>query len=81
MEVLEITAEIQELILRGGSEEQMLVAGRKNGFMSMKEDAIIKAIEHIIPYEEISNFGTKVGAEDDEVTPVDNPPTEASTEV
>ena len=81
MEVLEITAEIQELILKGGSEEQMLVAGRKNGFMSMKEDAIIKAIEHIIPYEEISNFGTKVGAEDDEVVPVDNPPLEVSTEV
>jgi type IV pilus assembly protein PilB len=66
MEVLEINFEIQELILKGGSEEQMLIAGRKNGFVSMKEDAIAKALSHVIPYEEIYNFGSKVG-EDNEV--------------
>ena len=71
MEVLEINTEIQELILKGGSEEAMLLSGRKNGFVSMKEDAIIKAIEHVIPFEEISNFGTKVGLENDFDT-VDN---------
>jgi type IV pilus assembly protein PilB len=63
MEVLEISTEIQELILKGGSEEEMLLAGRKNGFVSMKEDAIIKALDHVIPYEEVNNFGTKVGTE------------------
>jgi type II secretory ATPase GspE/PulE/Tfp pilus assembly ATPase PilB-like protein len=79
MEVLEINSEIQELILKGGSEEEMLASGRKNGFMSMKEDAIKKALEHIIPYEEISNFGTKVGLED-ELPSVDNlEPTTIST--
>ncbi len=72
MEVLEINASIQELILKGGSEEEMLASGRKNGFMSMKEDAIKKAIDHIIPYEEINNFGTKVGGEED-LPSVDNP--------
>ena len=80
MEVLEINAEIQELILKGGSEEDMLKSGRKNGFMSMKEDAIRKALEHIIPYEEISNFGTKVGI-DDELPSVDNPNTDLVSEV
>lgn len=76
MEVLEVTTEIQELILKGGSEEEMLLAARKNGFVSMKEDAIIKALDHVIPYEEINNFGTKVGMENsiDEIDiPVDNP--------
>lgn len=63
MEVLEVSTEIQELILTGGSEEDMLLAARKNGFVSMKEDAIIKALNHVIPYEEINNFGTKVGME------------------
>ncbi len=75
MEVLEINAEIQELILRGGSEEEMFLAARKNGFMSMQEDAIVKALNHVIPYEEVSNFGTKVGVEnliDQNEQPVDN---------
>jgi type II secretory ATPase GspE/PulE/Tfp pilus assembly ATPase PilB-like protein len=65
MEIIEINNEIQELILKGGSEEQMLTAGRKNGFISMKEDAIIKALEHVIPYEEINNFGSKVGLDNE----------------
>jgi type II secretory ATPase GspE/PulE/Tfp pilus assembly ATPase PilB-like protein len=82
MEVLEINAEIQNLILKGGSEEEILVAGRKNGFMSMKEDAIIKALEHVIPYEEINNFGTKVGLETEaDFAPVDNPSEESTPEV
>jgi hypothetical protein len=46
----------------------------------MKEDAIKKALEHIIPYEEISNFGTKVGIDDD-MPSVDNPPQVTTTEV
>src|SRR5690606_32964087 len=41
MEVLEVDAEIQNLILHGGSEADMYKAARQKGFMSMKEDAII----------------------------------------
>lgn len=63
METLEITDEIQELILKGGSEEEIYKSARKNGFMSLREDAIIKALNHLIPQEEINNFGTKVGQE------------------
>jgi len=60
MEVFEVNDKIQELILHGGSEEDMYLEARKNGFMSMKEDAIIKALNHVIPYEEISTFGTTI---------------------
>ncbi len=82
MEVLEINTEIQSLILKGGSEEEILKAGRKNGFMSMKEDAIIKALEHVIPYEEINNFGTKVGLETEaDFHPVDNPESSTPSDV
>jgi type II secretory ATPase GspE/PulE/Tfp pilus assembly ATPase PilB-like protein len=85
MEVLEVNAEIQELILKGGSEESMFLSARKNGFVSMQEDAIIKALNHVIPFEEISNFGTKVGIENliDQIDePVDNlKPLEVSDEV
>lgn len=63
MEVLEVTPQIQELILKNGSEEEIYKVARANGFMSMKEDAIIKALEGQIPYKEVNDFGTKVGAE------------------
>jgi type IV pilus assembly protein PilB len=74
MEALEVNDEIQELILKNASEDQVFQVARKNGFMSMKEDAIIKALEHVIPYEEMSAFGTKVGLEvlDELTATVDN---------
>ncbi len=64
METLEITDDIQNLILKNGSEEQILAAAQKNGFMSMHQDAIIKALNHTIPFEEMNVFGTKVGMTD-----------------
>jgi type IV pilus assembly protein PilB len=74
-EVLEITDEIQELILRNASEEEFLQAARKNGFVSLYEDAIIKALKHEIPYEEMNVFRSKVGNDmmiEEDVHPVDN---------
>ncbi|MCA9365649.1 Flp pilus assembly complex ATPase component TadA [Candidatus Kaiserbacteria bacterium] len=64
MEALEINERIQELILRNASEEEMFHEARSNGFMSMKEDAIIKALNHVIPYQEMNTFGSKVGIEE-----------------
>lgn len=63
MEVLEINERIQEMILTNASEEDIFMVAREHGFMTMKEDAIIKALEHKIPFEEMSTFGTKVGLE------------------
>lgn len=63
METLEVDEGMQELILHNSSEEDIYHHARKNGFMSMKEDAIIKALNHVIPQEEVSLFGTKVGVE------------------
>lgn len=70
-EVLQVDETIQELILNGGSEEDMYKTARQNGFMSIKEDAIIKALEHVIPYEEMNIFGSKVGIDtlEEDVTP------------
>ena len=75
MEALEVDDEIQDLILHSASEDQIYQVARKKGFMSMKEDAIIKALNHMIPYEEMNSFGSKVGVENilDNITvPVDN---------
>jgi type IV pilus assembly protein PilB len=74
-EVLEVNDEIQELILRNASEEEFLQAARKNGFVSLYEDAIIKALNHEIPYEEMNVFRSKVGNEtmiEEDIHPVDN---------
>jgi type IV pilus assembly protein PilB len=76
MEALEINEEIQDLILHNASEDQIYQVARQHGFMSMKEDAIIKALQHVIPYEEMNAFGTKIGLEEsmeDFIIPVDNP--------
>lgn len=74
MEALEVNDEIQDLILHNASEDQMFQTARKNGFMTMKEDAIIKALQHKIPYAEMNAFGTKVGIDTmlDDVVAVDN---------
>jgi type IV pilus assembly protein PilB len=69
-EVLEINEEMQELILKNASEEEFFQSARKNGFVTIQEDAIIKALNHEIPYEEMTAFSTKVGIDsvgDDEV--------------
>lgn len=84
MEALEVDEDMQEMILKGASEEDIYHHARKNGFMSMKEDAIIKALKHVIPYEEMSLFGTKVGIEslnDKLVQDVDNLETKEFEEV
>jgi type IV pilus assembly protein PilB len=62
-EVLAIDEEMQELILKNASEEEFFQSARKNGFITIQEDSLIKAINHEIPYEEMNVFGTKIGME------------------
>lgn len=57
MEAIPVNDEIERLILQGANEEDIYKVARQNGFISMKEDAIIKALEHTIPFEEISTLG------------------------
>jgi len=86
METFEVNDTIQNLILKNASEEEIELEARKQGFMTMQEDAIVKALEHVIPYEEMNSFGSKVGLEDipeepaalasESAAPVDNSPSE-----
>jgi type IV pilus assembly protein PilB len=57
MEAIEINDDIEKLILDEADENAFLDVARKHGFVSMKEDAIIKALEHIIPFEEVATLG------------------------
>lgn len=65
-ECLPINDEIEKLILNNGSEQEIYDVARKNGFMTMEEDAIIKSLQHVIPFEEVSAFSTKM-MDDDEI--------------
>jgi type IV pilus assembly protein PilB len=83
MEVLEINEAIQNHILKGASEDVIYNEARQAGFMSMKEDAIIKALGHQIPFEEMNNFGTKIGVDEipeESTGVVDNPPSALAEE-
>jgi type IV pilus assembly protein PilB len=57
MEAITVNTEIEKLILKGADEEEIRNTARKHGFISMKEDAIIKALSHTIPFEEVSTLG------------------------
>ncbi len=67
MEAIEINNEIQDFILKGANEDNILEAARRNGFISMKEDAIIKSLEHTIPFEEVSTLGGDLLVSDEAV--------------
>tara|TARA_B100000508_G_scaffold138723_1_gene135365 strand:- start:8351 stop:10183 length:1833 start_codon:yes stop_codon:yes gene_type:complete len=76
-EVLEIDEDMQELILKNASEEEFFQSARKNGFVTIHEDAMVKALNHEISYEEMNVFSTKIGVEtltDEEFNTVDNLP-------
>lgn len=57
MEIMNINDELEQLILKGGTEEELYQSARKNGFMSMREDAIIKSMKREIPFEEVNSLG------------------------
>lgn len=65
MEMLEIDENIQSLILKNASEEEFFDTARAQGFMTMQEDAISKALNHIISPEEMNAFGTQIGLDTD----------------
>lgn len=55
-EIFTFTDEVQEAILKGKSEEDMWQIARKNGMLTMREDAIVKSINGIIPFTEINEL-------------------------
>lgn len=55
-EMFKIDKKIQEIILKNPTRAAIYDEARKNGMLTMKEDAIIKAINGIIPFREVYNF-------------------------
>lgn len=55
-EMFEVNKELQNVILKNPTDLELYKVARKNGMLTMKEDAMLKAINGIIPYPEVYNF-------------------------
>ena len=56
-EMFKVDKEMQSVILKNPVDSEIYRVARKNGMLTMKEDAILKAINGIIPYKEVFYFG------------------------
>ncbi len=56
IEAFEIDREIEAIILKNPTEPELYKVTRAKGMLSMKEDAILKAFDRIIPFEEINTL-------------------------
>ena len=55
-EILEIDQEIQNLILKKASEEEIWKVARKKGMIKMQEDAMLKSIAGTVPFTEVNSL-------------------------
>ena len=55
-EILNVDAEVQGVILKNPVFPEIYKVARRKGMLMMREDAMIKAIDGIIPYTEVYNF-------------------------
>ena len=56
VEVIEMDKDIETVILQNPTETELHKVARAKGMLSMKEDAILKAFQRIIPFEEINTL-------------------------
>ena len=56
IEVFEMDKDIEAVILKDPTEPELYKVTRAKGMLSMKEDAILKAFQRIIPFEEINTL-------------------------
>lgn len=55
-EMFKVDKEMQEIILRKPQEKDIYELARGRGMLTIREDAIIKSIEGLIPFQEVYNF-------------------------
>ena len=54
MEVLEMNKELETAILKNMNELEITKVARANGMLTMREDAILKTMQQVIPFEEVN---------------------------
>ncbi len=56
-EIMRMNKDLEHVLLTNPIEESIYAAARKNGMITMREDAIMKALAGKIPFEEINTLG------------------------
>ncbi len=56
VEVFDMDKDVEAVILKNPTEPELYKVARAKGMLSMKEDAIIKALQRVIPFEEINTL-------------------------
>jgi type IV pilus assembly protein PilB len=64
-EILKMDKEIEHVVLTSPVEEKVYAAAREKGMLTMREDAIIKALAGKIPFEEVNTLGGELLIEQD----------------
>lgn len=54
VEVMEMNDEMEQVILKNPIESELMKVARAHGMLTMKEDAILKAMDGLIPFEEVN---------------------------
>jgi len=56
-EILRMNKKLEDVVLTSPVDEKIRAAARAGGMLTMREDAILKALEGVIPFEEINTLG------------------------
>jgi type II secretory ATPase GspE/PulE/Tfp pilus assembly ATPase PilB-like protein len=54
MEVFEMDKDLENAILKGANELDIAKIVRQKGMITMKEDAIVKSMNKLVPFEEVN---------------------------
>jgi len=55
-EMFKVDKEMQEIILKNPQEQEIYKLARSRGMLTIREDALIKSMEGLIPFKEVYNF-------------------------
>lgn len=71
-ETMEMTTDIEKVILTSPIDSKIREAARRQGMRTMREDAVLKAFRKVIPFSEVSTLSTDI--QEDPNEPVIPPP-------
>lgn len=65
-EMFMVDSEMEQAVLRSADEMEIYKIARSRGMITMKEDAIVKALEKKIPFEEVNTLGGDLLSDEEE---------------
>jgi type IV pilus assembly protein PilB len=65
-EILRMSKALEHVVLTSPVEEKIYAVAREEGMLTMREDAIVKALKGEIPFEEVNTLGGELFAQEEE---------------